>query len=367
MVTTVRDILDALAQIAPSQHALPDDRIGLQVGLPSDVVRSAVVTFDASLASFAFAKEVGAQLVVAHHPLIWMPIKRLTGADYTSRRTLTLARSGLSFIAAHTNWDACPGGLNDFLAEQIGLSDIRPFGSRGSTTDAKLVVYCPAEQSEALIDALAEAGAGCIGAYARCAFVSPGTGTFEPGTNTNPTIGTPGTRAHVDEMRIEMIVPEGAEDQVRAALIAAHPYEEPAYDFLTLMPRGQCPIGRIGRLAKPMGALEFRAHLDTTLQTRTTIWGASTGLIECVAVVGGAADDEWRAAQAAGADVLVTGEVKQHTALEASESDFLIAASGHYATEFPSCERLRRKLEAAVPGVDWKLFAPKAGEAGRPL
>ncbi|MBL8086922.1 MAG: Nif3-like dinuclear metal center hexameric protein [Chthonomonas sp.] len=365
MSNTVGDVLRALQLIAPSEMAFGFDRIGLQVGDPSQTVTLGVVTMDASMAAIRHAKAVGAQVLVSHHPVIWEPLRNVL-ATGPNARVWELARSGLSSIAAHTNWDSCPGGLNDFLAEQIGLQDVRSFGSSAEATHLKVVVFVPTAESDGMLTALAAAGAGTMGRYDQCAFSVEGTGMFRPLAGANPTIGKVGHRESVAESRLEMMLPVAARAKVEAALLAAHSYETPAYEFIPLACTSVQPIGRTGRLPQPLGLLEFRALLDTKLHTRAMVWGSTTKPIQTVAVVGGAADDEWLAAQAAGADILVTGEVKQHVALAASESEFAIAAAGHYATEHPSCERLRAKLEAEMPAVKWELFVPPAGSAGRP-
>jgi putative NIF3 family GTP cyclohydrolase 1 type 2 len=164
-----------------------------------------------------------------------------------------------------------------------------------------------------------------------------------------------------------MILPEEREAAVTRALRQAHPYEEPAYDMVPMLPAREQPMGRVGLLPEPMRLEEFARLVDGRLDTRSWAWGDPGKRIRRVAVVGGAADSEWIAAQRADADVLVTGEVKQHVALEASESGMCLLASGHYATEQPGVLALRERLAEAVPDVEWSAFVPEPGRAGRPL
>ena len=164
-----------------------------------------------------------------------------------------------------------------------------------------------------------------------------------------------------------MVVPAASASAALRALRKAHPYEEPAVDLLALRDHPEQPAGRLGSLEEKVSLASLSEFVEERLGTRSWSWGSSEKLIQKVAVVGGSADDEWMNAQRAGADVLITGEVKQHVALEASESGMCLIAAGHYATEHPGCETLRKRLEEAVPEVEWLLFEPTPGEGGRPL
>lgn len=363
----VQQILQALEKIAPARYAFDFDKVGLQVGDPSAQVTKAVVSLDRSLAAVAHAESVGAQLLVAHHPVIFRPIDSVTGASHVGRTILRLIRSDIAFIAAHTNWDSAQGGVNDVLCGLLGLSNVRSFGSARGVEQLKLVVFCPAGAVDPIIDACSEAGAGQIGLYRRCAFMHPGKGTFQGEEGANPAVGEAGQVETVDEMRVEMILPANRRSGVARAVLRSHPYEEPAYDFFCLADNPEQPSGRIGDLSEAMSLRDFSSFIERTLVTKCLAWGPESKRVSTVALVGGAADDEWRAAQREGADILITGEVKQHNALEASESGFPIMAAGHYATEHPGAVELANRLRAAVTDVEWLVFTPEAGEAGRPL
>jgi dinuclear metal center YbgI/SA1388 family protein len=364
---TVRDVLRVLEEIAPARHALGFDKVGLQVGDPDGKIERAVVSLDRSLGAVAFAAERKAGLLVAHHPLIFQPLPKILTTGHDGRTVTELIRNGIHFVAAHTNWDAAPGGINDALAERLGLRDVEPFGEAAAVANLRLIFFCPPESADRVLDAVSEAGAGVIGAYKRCAFKIPGTGTFFGTDEANPTVGEAGQIEEVHELRVETILPLERERAVTQALRKAHPYEEPAYDLVPLHPAYEQPLGRLGRLAKPLTLKDLVDYVDDRLGTRSTAWGREDRRIERVAVVGGSADGEWRNARSAGADALVTGEVKQHVALEAAESGFSLLAAGHYATEQPGCEALREALAQRLPEIEWDLFMPAPGMSGRPL
>ncbi|MBI1755671.1 MAG: Nif3-like dinuclear metal center hexameric protein [Fimbriimonas ginsengisoli] len=363
----VDDVLAALGEIAPSGLAFADDPIGLQVGDPGAEVQCAVVALDPSREAAEFATGHRAQLLLTHHPLLFHPTRRLAAGDGPSGLAFHLIQSGIACVAAHTNWDVAHGGINDTLAARLGLTEVNAFGSTPDQAQVKLVAFCPEGAVDGVIEAASQAGAGLIGAYRRCAFLSRGTGTFVPGAVASPTVGQVGRTETVDEVRVEMVLPAARMVEVAAAVRAAHPYEEPAFDFFSLVPPPGHPIGRVGPLSAATTLGEFAKSVERTLATACRTWGAADRRIERVAVVGGAGDDEWPAAREARADVLVTGEVAQHQGLAASQAGFALIEAGHYATEQPGMAALRDAMAKAMPSVEWLLFEPPPGVAGRPL
>lgn len=363
----VRDILQALERAAPTRFAFDYDKVGLQVGDESQDVRRAVVSLDRSLAAVECCIEKGAEMLVAHHPLIFRPLDTVTTRSHVGRTILKLAAHNIAFAAAHTNWDAARSGVNDRLAEILGLRELREFGAAAGVEQVKLVFFCPSEAANEVIDACSEVGAGHIGLYRRCAFMNPGTGSFLGEEGSRPAIGVAGEIEEVEEMRVEMVLPPSRQQAVVNAIRRTHPYEEPAFDLYPLAPKAEMRIGRIGDLETPVPLSRFAQAVDAALDSQGMAWGDPHQTVNAVAVVGGAACDEWRSAQNAGADVLVTGEVKQHNALEAAESGFALIAAGHYATEQPGAEALKNRLAGELPEIEWICFAPPKGFAGRPL
>lgn len=358
-MATVRDVLSALERVAPAELALDWDNVGLQVGDPRATVFRATVALDASLASVNHAAESGAELLLTHHPLFFSPSKRIDTGHGTGEILSAALRSELNIAAAHTNWDHAENGLNDALARHFRLEEVQPFGNGPEIALATLVVYAPTGSEERLIEAMANAGAGCIGPYRRCAFTSFGTGTFEPLEGAHPAIGVVGRRQSVNEARIKMVLPVSRREAVIAAMKAAHPYEMVAYSLLPIIEGLPHPAGRIGDLPRPLSREEFLRAVGAK-----EAWGPEK-TIERVAVVGGAADSEWTAALAAGADAFVTGEVKHHNALAAAEAGLLIVAAGHYATENPGMAHLASRMAREMPDIAWTHWSPETGEAGR--
>lgn len=366
-MTTVRDVLQALETIAPQNLAFSFDKVGLQVGNPNSPVSKAVVALDRSLGAINFAKEVKAELLITHHPLIFDPLERVVESDEVGFAITEMIKSGIAFVAAHTNWDCAVGGINDVLAERLELQEIMPFGFAPTAERLKLVVFAPEENADQLVDCLSAVGAGVIGNYTRCAFMSEGTGTYVGNESSNPTIGERGRVESAIEVRIEMVLDSTIRTEVEEVIRAVHPYDEPAFDIYNLSPTGLMNCGRIGHLANHMSLRNFAEHVDRRLETRCQTWGDPDKQIEFVAVVGGAADGDWAAAMAEGADVYVTGEVKQHTALAASSAGIGMIAAGHYATENPGAAELAARLSIAIPAIDWMAYSPPPGFNGRPF
>lgn len=361
---TVADVCAVLDRLAPPSWAFDFDEVGLHVGDRSAAVRKVLVALDHSgeLIQQALANRV--EMVVTHHPLIFRPIGRLEPIGHVNRIATELIRNGIALACAHTNWDCANGGVNDALASRLGLERIRPVGEAATAPTWKVTVFCPAESVEPIVDSASAVGAGQIGAYERCAFLAEGTGTYRGGEGTNPAIGASGQIEHVEEVRVEMVVPERLRASVEAAIRATHSYEEPAIDWFRLRDAAEQRIGRIGELRNPVSLQAFVTEVNSKLDTSSLAWGDPDRLIERVAVCGGAADDFHDLIGEA--DVLVTGEVKQHNALEGVEAGIAMVAAGHYATEQPGVEALAEALAKELPAIHVEVFEPEPGTAGRP-
>lgn len=356
----VSDVLDALERISPSHEAFAWDRIGLQIGDPKDEVASILVSLDASIAAIR-AAQGGAQMIVSHHPLIWEPLARMNGS-YSARRAVELVRSGLALAVAHTNLDCARGGVNDALAQRLGLRNVRPVGEGAIPRCLKLTLTVPVEATQSVLDAVSGAGGGEIGAYRRCAFWSAGSGTFQPMQGANPTLGSVGTIEVVAEDRLEVILPSARRHDVEEAVLRSHPYEVPAYDFHEVTVHST-PLARIGELGEPMEAVAFARFVGERVGGPILAYGCEP--VRSVMVVGGAGGEYWRLAHEHGA-ALVTGEAKHHEGLEAADSGTTLVAAGHYATEQPGVEALCSALAESLPEISFRTFQPEPGEGGRP-
>ncbi|HEX5565306.1 MAG TPA: Nif3-like dinuclear metal center hexameric protein, partial [Sporosarcina sp.] len=238
----------------------------------------------------------------------------------------------ISVYAAHTNLDVAPGGVNDLLASRLGLENIEVMQPTISDPLYKLAVFCPVEHADGLREVLAKSGAGAIGDYAGCSFTSTGTGRFTPSAGADPFIGEVGKMEEVTEERIEVVLPGPIRSKVLKAMLAAHPYEEPAYDFFVLDQRTEeFGLGRVGKLPEPMELHKFAQFVKNALDVPALrIVGDSEKMVHKIAVLGGSGSKYIRAAKRKGADVFVTGDMDFHSAQEAELMDLAIVDPGHH-------------------------------------
>ncbi|MCL6550834.1 MAG: Nif3-like dinuclear metal center hexameric protein, partial [Acidothermus cellulolyticus] len=244
---TLRDVVAVLNQLYPPALAAEWDAVGLVCGEPSQAVRRILFAVDPVPSVAAEAIERGVDLLVTHHPLYLRGTSSVAATTAKGRVVHELIRAGIALFTAHTNADHASPGVSDALAAALGVTELRPLDPLPAQPTDKLVTFAPADAVERILDALSAAGAGAIGAYSRCAWTTDGIGTFRPNPGAHPTIGTIGRIETVPEVRVEMVLPRARRDAVIAALLATHPYEEPAYDVIPLAERpGRAGTGRIG-------------------------------------------------------------------------------------------------------------------------
>ena len=368
----------------PEADAADWDATGLQVGDPADPVDAVLVCLDVTEATLAEAVERGANLVLAHHPLLFRPLQRLTTATAAGRLALRAARAGVGVLAAHTNLDTAVDGTTAPIARLLGLRGTVPLqAAEGGEGDAKLVTFVPPEDTAGVLEALAAAGAGRIGEYSECAFTVRGSGTFRASGAAHPAVGERGRRNTVAEDRLEMVVPRRALPGVVAALRDAHPYEEVAYDLVPLLGAGGVGkgLGLVGDLTEPTPLRALADRLAAGLPApHLRVAGELDRPVRRVAACGGAGEGLMAAARAAGADVYVTGDLRHHVALDALTAGMAVVDAGHYATEAAALpaflERLRaaadddgrsaRLLASAVPTEPWADYHPPRAAPGGP-
>jgi dinuclear metal center YbgI/SA1388 family protein len=348
VVARVRDIAEAVERIAPTPLSEVWDNPGLQVGDPASEASRVLVALTPVGEVFEEAEE--SDFLLFHHPLIFGPLKSVQTGSYPGDLVARAIRNNLAVYAAHTSYDAAPGGVSVALAQAIGLrSPYKVVSPRGSLR--KLVIFVPEENAEAVAGALSDAGAGVIGEYTHCTFRTPGTGTFLGSEATDPYLGEKGRLERVEEMRLETLVPAHAAGRTAAAATAAHPYEEVALDLYPIEghPEG-CGYGRVGVLPEPMSPEELSERVANSLgfPARLVADPDHGRPIERVAVLGGSGGSFIREAAASGAQAYVTGDLDYHDALLAGSLGLAAIDAGHAATELPSLEPLARRLAELV-------------------
>ena len=346
----VSDIARLLETWAPRSLAWERDNVGLQVGDPGAAVRRILVTLDVTDAVAAEAARRHIDLIIAHHPPLYRPLRSLDTSTPPGRAIATLIRHGCALYAAHTNLDAARGGTSHVLAETLGLTDIRPLVGRRNT-GRKIVTFVPEESVDDVAAAMASAGAGIIGNYEHCAYRGRGTGSFKGNPKSSPVIGRKGVLERVPEIRLEMPVEDDRVPAVVSALRRSHPYEEAAFDVYPLeSTNGTTGSGAVGTMPRPMPAAAFLRHVKKHLGAPgLRIAGDTRRRIRTVAVCGGAGGDLIPAAAAAGADAYVTADLNYHACVDHAGALLLVDA-GHYETEHPVVGALERFLRSSLGG-----------------
>jgi dinuclear metal center YbgI/SA1388 family protein len=326
------------------------DAVGTVTGHPEQPVAKIMFAVDPVQAVIDEAVEWRADLLVVHHPLLLRPVQSVGAISPKGRVVHDLISNGVALHVCHTNADSPTAGVSEALALTLGLRDSGPLVAADRSPLDKIVTFVPHEHTQRIIDALAQAGAGAIGEYDRCAFTATGLGTFRPGPAADPTIGAAGEISQVDETRLEMVLPRNSRLRVVEALRSAHPYEEPAFDVFELAPlpteRGS---GRIGRLAAEQTLRHFAEHVAGVLPATAQgvrVAGDEGRMIRTVAVVGGAGDSLLAEVRAAGPDVYLTSDLRHHPASEFREhpeAPALIDVS-HWAAEWTWLPVVERAL-----------------------
>ncbi|CAM3120832.1 Nif3-like dinuclear metal center hexameric protein [Filibacter tadaridae] len=325
------EIISLFEQWSPKRFAMEGDPVGLHIGQLNRPVDKVLVTLDVNEEVIDEAIQGKANLIIAHHPPIFRPLKNILTDTPQGRMIEKCIKHDISVYAAHTNLDVAPGGVNDMLAAKLGLTDTKIVEPTFTEALYKLAVYSPITHATQIRQALARAGAGAIGEYQGCSYTTLGTGRFTPVEGATPYIGEVGAAEEVEEERIEVVLPSIIREKVLKAMLAAHPYEEPAYDFFVLDQRtNEYGLGRIGKLKESMTLAQFAEQVKSTFNVPAVRFvGDPNKVIRKVAVLGGDGNKYITAAKRRGADVLVTGDLYYHIAHDADALGLAVIDPGH--------------------------------------
>ncbi len=343
----VGDVIETMEKWAPAGLAEDWDNPGLLTGSPEMQITSIVAALDVTEKTIDHAIKHGASVIVSHHPSIFKPLKTLAGTDLSLTVIRRALKENIALYASHTNLDQAFDGVSYALAETLGLADIQPL-TEGNGERFKFVTFCPPEFTNAVRETAGQAGAGDIGNYARCSFVSRGSGTYIPSENASPYEGTKGKFSRTDEDRIEMLVPAMFIQEVITRVKAVHPYEEMAYDIIPLHGKeSSFGYGAVGNLTEPLRLNDFIGHVCSSLEINAVSFSGGTGAqIGRVAVMGGSGADNIPAAVRSGADAYITGEIGHHDYIENRETIALIDAT-HRGTELPVLAKIKKHIESS--------------------
>jgi dinuclear metal center YbgI/SA1388 family protein len=329
----IQDITSLLEKFAPVFLQEDYDNSGIITGNPEWECSGILVCLDATEDVVKEAVEKKCNLVIAHHPIVFRGLKKITGKDYVEQTVIRAIKNDIAIYAIHTNLDNIAGGVNGKIADLLGLTNRKILAPKSNLL-RKLAVFVPVAYKEKLMAALFDAGAGSIGNYSECSFSSEGAGSFKAGEGTSPYVGTVNERHYENEVKLEVIFPVWLQNKLISAMLAAHPYEEVAYDVYGLANQYQhTGSGLVGELPDPENEKDFLEKLGLIFKIPVIKHTALLGKpIRKVAVCGGAGSFLTAAAIGAGADIYMTADIKYHEFFDA-EGRILLADIGHYESE----------------------------------
>lgn len=355
----VKEIASAIEKVAPLYLQESYDNAGMQVGDPDSVITGVVLCTDVRECIVDEAIATGANLIISHHPLIFHGLKKLTGRTYVERTVLKAIRHGVSIYSAHTNLDNARGGVSYKMAEKLGLENVEVLDPQEGTL-RKVVVYVPKAQASQVEQAMWNAGAGRLGDYDSCSYRVAGEGRFRALDGADPFAGAIGEHHVEQEYRVEVLVNKAQCAAVVSAMLAAHPYEEPAFDVIPIENADRYSgSGVIGDVAE-MDAEHFLRHIKKVFGVTTVRFSGNLQRnVRRVALCGGAGSFLVGKAIAKGADVYVTGDMKYHE-FQGHEHQIILADIGHYESEQFTKEIFARIIRNLRP--DFEVKYAKAEE-----
>lgn len=345
----IQDVTEFLESFAPLAYQEPYDNSGLLTGDFNQEVSGILVTLDCTEAVVDEAVARGCNLIIAHHPILFKGVKKLTGANYVERTVIKAIRENIGIYAIHTNLDNVHQGVNRKICEKIGLEHVRILSPKAQAL-TKLVTFIPPDQREKVLQALYAVGAGQIGNYENCSFTVDGKGTFKPNEKANPAVGERLVQEVVSESRVELIFPSYLQSKVLRELKRTHSYEEVAYYLTNLNNVNQdVGSGMIGELRDPQEPSEFLKRLKLSMDLKVI---RHTRLlnqpIKKIAVCGGSGSFLLPQARQAGAHLFISADFKYHEFFDA-EDQLIIADIGHYESEVFTKELLGEVLMKKFP------------------
>lgn len=345
----IQEITSYLESLAPRAYQESYDNSGLLTGNQTTEITGALITLDCTEAVVEEARAKNCNLIIAHHPILFKGLKKLTGSNYVERTIIKAIHYDIAIYAIHTNLDNVHVGVNRKIAEKLGLQNLHILAPKKETL-IKLTVFIPKENVEAVLGDLHTAGAGQIGNYKNCSFQVEGKGRFQPDENANPHIGESGKLEIVNEIRAEVIFPSHLEVTILKSLRKSHPYEEIAYYLTPLRNENQeVGAGMVGELEEAIEPIAFlkrlKSSMSLTVIRHTPLLNTK---VKKVAICGGSGSFLLSNAIQAGADFFVTADFKYHEFFDAEER-LTIADIGHYESEVYTKDLLGELLTKKFP------------------
>jgi dinuclear metal center YbgI/SA1388 family protein len=357
MSELLQDIVNRLESRYPSAWAVSGDRVGLEAGHPGKQIDRILVALEATPAVVAEAATRGAQLLLTHHPLLYQPRQDVREDRPGGMLLADILRARLALFSCHTNLDIAPGGLNDYLAQELELTGVEVLTPTTRDPWYKLAVFVPAGHEEKVRLALGDAGLGVIGRYSHCSFTAPGQGAYRPLAGAQPFQGQVGELSRAEEYRVEVLAPESLLPAALSRLKETHPYEEVAYDLYPVRhPGAPLGLGRIGAWPEPRPFPRVLAAVKKIFGVETVqVWGNPPEQVQRLALCSGSGGDLLTDALDGAVQIYLTGEVRHHQVPPGLPEGFAVVAVGHFASEVVFMEPWTRQLRGLFQAANLKL------------
>ncbi len=347
-MSSIKQVIQYLEQLAPQVYQESYDNCGLLTGSNDWELTKILVTLDCTEAVVDEAIAKGCNLIVAHHPIIFGGLKKLNGKNYVERTVIKAIKNDVAIYAIHTNLDNVQHGVNAKICEKLGLINAKILVPKTNTLK-KVSVFVPQTHLQVVQEAMFSAGAGNIGNYSECSFYSTGMGTFKGNEKSNAFVGEVGKQHQEPEYKLEVLVDDAQLNQVIAAMVAAHPYEEVAYDVYAILNTNvTIGSGMVGELPEALSAEAFLKHLKVAMNLKVIRFTPFSKTVKRVAVCGGSGSFLLKNALGDQADAFVTGDFKYHEFFDA-ENRLMIADIGHYESEIFTINLLADEILKKFP------------------
>jgi len=352
----VNDIIGAAERLAPKNLAYDWDNIGLQIGNKSDLVKNMLISLDINEEVINEAVDEKCQLIIAHHPLIFKPIKKINNDNYQGNLLYKAILNKINIFTMHTNLDIARNGLNDYLAKVLEIKNTNylKLTNEQDQDIFKLVIFIPAEHFEEVKTGILKTSAGHLGNYSHTSFSSKGQGTFKPLAGSEPYIGDIGKLNKVDEYRFETIVKKSDIKGVLKIMHELHPYEKIAYDLYPVDNSSvKHGLGRIGFLKQEIEFNDYMKFVKMILNNQQIKYvGKPRDIVRCIAICSGSGAELIVQAAEKGADLLITSDIKYHQAQLAESLGINLIDAGHYNTEIIVKSLLYEYFKSEIKGVN---------------
>lgn len=346
---TIQDIINVLENYAPPALQESYDNVGLLIGNKNWNCTGIICCLDSTEDVIKEAISKKCNLIVAHHPIIFSGLKKLNGSNYVEQTIIKAIKNDIAIYAIHTNLDNLIDGVNKSIADKLNLKNTSILLPKNNMLQ-KLYTFVPINYAEKVKEALFAVGAGEIGNYSECSFNTKGIGTFNANQLSNPFVGNKGLRHEEVEIKVEIIYPIWLKSKIINTLKNVHPYEEPAFDIISLQNQyNKIGSGLIGELAKPISAKIFLQNLSKVFDLQIIRHSKlNKKNIKKVAICGGAGNFLTTFAMQASADIFITSDIKYHEFFDTNSSMILVDI-GHFESEQFTIELLQNYLQKKFP------------------